>query len=594
MQRYIDELQLLHAIRMSVVATDASGKLTFANDAAGELYGASRDQLVGMNLTDFLTDPSRLEDTQRNLGAVLEGRVWRGDVSVRKVGGETFLARIVATPLVDAAGIALGMVVVSEDITDLRLAEAETAASEQRLRLAHKAARLGTWQWDIASGTNIWDVRLEEIYGLPPGGFGGSFEAWMELLHPDDIPEVIATVDAAMASPSWYLLKSRVIWPDKKTVRSIEAWGEVTTDEAGKPTGTIGCVRDVTDEVATQQALAAALEAERHSAGRTSLLLEMTADLSGAQTTADVREAVQFHLVEFGAAFGGRAELALPDNLTEVRGGPDLVVDGYDSLEPADQTLLDGLAAQCQAAAQRADLLARTSEIAEDLQVSLAASPLPHADDVEIAVHYAPGGGELEHVGGDWYDAVRTRDGSLAVVVGDVMGRGVRAATTMIRVRAGLRGLITADPAPDNLLAFADDLLARDAPDQFVTAAAALLDPVAGQLQLCLAGHIPLVAVHPDGSTTLHGDESGIPLGVEAGVVRRSETVATPPGTVLVLVTDGVVESRQEDLGDGIDRLRARPSELRDGPLAALVAGVAELADSSMRDDVTVLALRVR
>ena len=593
MQRYIDELQLLHAIRLSVFAADLSGRLTFANDAAAELYGGSRDDLVGMQ-PDRLPHRPSLQGTEGGLGDVLAGRLWSGEVSVRKLGGAAFLARIVATPLVDAAGTTIGVVVVSEDITDLRLAEAEKAAGEQRLRLAHKAAGLGTWHWDIAAGTNIWDTRLEEIYGLPPGGFGGSFEAWMELLHPDDIPAVIDTVNAAMASPSSYLLKTRVIWPDDQTVHSIEAWGEVTTDDEGNPSGTIGCVRDVTDEVETQQALASALAAERQSAERTSLLLEVTADLSAAQTTTDVRQAVQFHLAEFGNAFGGRAELAVPDNMTEVRSGRDLVADGYDSLELADQTLLDGLAAQCRAAAERADLLARTSEIAEDLQVSLAASPLPHTDDVDIAVHYAAGGSELEHVGGDWYDAVTTRDGRLAVVVGDVMGRGVRAATTMIRVRAGLRGLITAEPAPENLLAFADDLLARDAPDQFVTAAAALLDPTAGQLRLCLAGHIPLVAVHPDGSTTLHGVDSGIPLGVEAGVVRRSETVATPQGTVLVLVTDGVVESRHEDLGEGIERLRARASELRDGPLDALVAGIAELADTSMRDDVTVLALRVR
>lgn len=594
MQRYIDELQLLHAIQLSVMATDDSGRLTFVNEAAAELYGGSRDQLVGMLLTEFLTDPARVEETQRTLDAVVGGRLWRGEVSLRTLGGETFLARIVATPLVDANGIGIGMVVVSEDITDLRLAEAETAASEQRLQLAHKAARLGTWQWDIAAGTNIWDTRLEEIYGLPPGGFGGSFEAWMELLHPDDIPAVIDTVNAAMASPSSYLLRTRVIWPDKQTVRSIEAWGEVTTDEAGTPTGTIGCVRDVTDEVETRQALTTSLEAERQAARRTNLLLEVTADLSGAQTTTDVRQAVEFHLVEFGRAFGGRAELAMPEDLTEVRSGRELVVEGYDALELAEQTLLDGLASQGNAAAQRADLLARTSEIAEDLQHSLAASPLPEAEDVELAVHYAPGGDELEHVGGDWYDAVRTRDGSLVVVVGDVMGRGVRAATTMIRVRAGLRGLITADPDPVNLLAFADDLLARDAPDQFVTAAVALMDPAAGELRLCLAGHIPLVVVHPDGSTTVHGEESGIPLGVEAEVVRRSETVPTPSGTVLVLVTDGVVESREQDLGDGIDRLRARAAELRGGPLEDLVAGIAELADSSMRDDVTVLALRVR
>ena len=165
-----------------------------------------------------------------------------------------------------------------------------------------------------------------------------------------------------------------------------------------------------------------------------------------------------------------------------------------------DSQLLDTLAAQCAIAAERAKLQARTADIAEQLQSSLAASPLPALDRFDLAVHYAPGGDELEHVGGDWYDAVRTPTGALALVVGDVMGRGVRAATTMIRVRAGIRGLLTVDPAPQAVLTAADEMMTRDAPDQFVTAAAVLVDPATGTLTLCNAGHVPVVVVHPDGS----------------------------------------------------------------------------------------------
>lgn len=592
MQRYIDELQLLHAIRLAVVATDAEGRVTFANEAAAALYGSTREQMTGRGLVDFLGDQGRAAETQAAIDRVLGGDLWRGELSMRALTGDMFLARIVAAPLVDAAGTPVGVVVVSEDVTDLRLAEAEKEASEQRLRLAHKAAQLGTWHWDMTAGTNVWDRRLEEIYGLPPGGFGGSFEAWRDTIHPDDVEEALEVVNRALAERSSYLLRNRIVRPDG-TVRSIEAYGQVTTDEAGNPTGTIGCVRDVTDEVVTQQALTASLEAERQAARRTTLLLGVTADLSGAGTLAEVERVLAVHLEQFSRAFGGQAVLAMPASLPEVSSGRDLMDDGYDDLALPDRTLLDGLASQCRVAAQRAELLAHTSEIADDLQHSLAASPLPPADDVDLAVHYSPGGSELEHVGGDWYDAVRTGDGRLALVVGDVMGRGVRAATTMIRVRAGLRGLITVDPEPDHLLTFGDDLLARDAPDQFVTAAAALFDPASRRLRLCLAGHVPVVAVLPDGSTELLGVDSGIPLGVQTGVERHPEDVQLPPGAVLLLVTDGVVESRAGDLGDGIDRLRERASAMRDRPLAELVVGVGELADSSMRDDVTVLALRV-
>jgi serine phosphatase RsbU (regulator of sigma subunit) len=197
-------------------------------------------------------------------------------------------------------------------------------------------------------------------------------------------------------------------------------------------------------------------------------------------------------------------------------------------------------------------------------------------------------------VGGDWYDAVSMPSGSLAMIVGDVMGRGVRAATTMIRVRAGLRGLITVDPWPGHLLAFADELLVRDAPDQFVTAVAALLDPESGELHLCVAGHVPALVVHPDGRTDTLGTGTGIPLGIDPGVTRATQTSMTEPGSIVVLVTDGVVETRGADLDQGIAALRDRAVELRDRPLTELVSGLATLADTSLHDDVTVLAIRRR
>lgn len=594
MQRYIDELQLLHAIRLSVVATDVHGEITFANDAAADLYCAAREELVGLKLADFLGDPSTEDDLRATLTSALTGGLWQGELSLRRLNGEAFLARVVSTPLTDSTDRIIGLVVLSEDITEIRMAEAERHASDLRLRLALKAARLGTWHWDVATGENIWDARLEEIYGLPPGGFARTWEAWLELLHPDDLPDVVDVITTAMANPAPYLLKTRVLWPDKKTVRSVEAWGEVTTDEDGNPTGTIGCVRDVTKERETEAALAAALQAERLASRRTALLLEVTADLAGATNVIEVRRAMEHHLDKFIAELGDEAELRLPSALGKVHSGADFAVSGYHDLAPEERTILDSLATQCAAAMHRVDLIARTTEIAEDLQLGLAASPLPRDPAVEMAVRYAPGGSELEHVGGDWYDAIRTREGHLAFVVGDVMGRGVRAATTMVRVRAALRGLITVDPSPESLLSFADDVLERDAPDQFVTAVAALLDPLTRQLRLCLAGHVPVLMVHRDGRTELLGEDSGIPLGVMPDVARRASTREVPAGATLVLVTDGVVESRHADLDHGLHRLRTLASELRDRPLPQLVDALAALADSSMRDDVTVLAIRVK
>lgn len=386
------------------------------------------------------------------------------------------------------------------DLTAVARAEAAAAESERRLRLAHEAAELGSWQWDMASGLVVWDTRLEEIFGLPPGGYDGTFDTWLAMIHPDHRDEVMEIVNDALARRASYRLDFRVVWPDG-SVHWVESYGRVTSDDAGAPTGTIGCVWDTT--------------ARRQ---------------------------------------------------------------------------VEALNRRMQAEQER--LAARVADISEHLQTSLAASPIPDVPGLSVAVHYAPGGDAMEHVGGDWYDAVPTSDGSLAFVVGDVMGRGVQAATTMIRVRAGIRGLLTVDPAPEVVLAHADRMLARDAPEQFVTAVAVLVDPATRRLSTCSAGHVPVVLLRPDGRVTEVG-EGGLPLGLPEGHRRTAADLVLEPGSTVVLVTDGVVEGREHDVDEGMDRLRAVASGLADHLLGELVDGLATLADPTLSDDVTVVAIRL-
>jgi PAS domain S-box-containing protein len=388
------------------------------------------------------------------------------------------------------------------DVVHLSVAEAEAAAaaSETRLRLAHEAAELGSWQWHMSTGLVVWDERLEALFGLQPGGYDGTFDTWLAMIHPDHRDDVMVVVNRALEERSSYRLEMRVVWPDGSE-HWVESYGRVTTDEDDQPTGTIGCVWDVN---------------ARH----------QVEDL-----TRTMRE---------------------------------------------EQTRL-------------ADRLA---DISEHLQTSLAASPLPDVPGVSMAVHYAPGGDELEHVGGDWYDAVRTADGALACVVGDVMGRGVLAATTMVRVRAGIRGLLTVDTSPEVLLGHADDMLERDAPDQFVTAVAVLLDPVSGRITLCNAGHVPVVVTDADGSVHLVGEGTGLPLGLPEGRAREAVEEVLAPGSTVVMVTDGVVESTDRDVDEGIDRLRAAVADHAAEPAEVLVDAVARLADRTSGDDVTVVAVR--
>ncbi len=584
MHRYIDELRLLQAIRLAVLATDAAGTITFVNRAATEVFATVDAELVGHQVHDLIAPGA--SDGPLDLDAVIAGDTWRGDLTLRRPRGDTFVAAVSGTPVRDPTGQITGIVVVAEDMSEIRSAEAAAASSEARLRLAHEAAQLGSWHWNLATGEVVWDEQLEAIYGMAPGTFGRSYEAWLETVLPEDRDQVLAAVQAAWEARSTYVLRNRIRWPDG-TLRWIEAHGKVTSDQHGNPTGTIGCVRDVTERIEAQRREAAA-------AARARLLQEVTAGFVRASTLDQVEAVLAHSLEQLAEILPATVELKVPDDLTSITEGTSFVTSADTPLSVEDNQVLDILASQCAVTAQRAQALARTVDIAEQLQFSLAASPLPTVEHLDLAVHYAAGGDEIEHVGGDWYDAVATSNGRLALVVGDVMGRGVSAATTMIRVRAGIRGLLTVNPGPAAVLTAADEMVARDAPEQFVTAAALLVDPVTGEMSLCNAGHIPPVVVGPDGRIEVLRGQAGPPLGVLRDSHRSVVTRHLQPGSLLIMVTDGVVESRRHDIDHGIRLLCDRSADLRDAPVKELVQGIAALADTSLHDDVTVLAARLR
>ncbi|MGA9746554.1 MAG: SpoIIE family protein phosphatase [Nocardioides sp.] len=364
-------------------------------------------------------------------------------------------------------------------------------------------------------------------------------------------------------------------------------------DDHGQVVGAVAIVDDLTDEKDAARNLERAYAQQRLASARSELLRQVMSGLSTADTLPQVAAALEPHLVAVEALLRGRARLRVPPDLLAISDGAAFLRREVD-LTVGERVLLDDLAAQVALAAGRAHHQTRTREIADQLQSSLSASPLPEVDGVDLAAAYAPGGDELEHVGGDWYDVIPTDDGGVVLLVGDVMGRGVPAATTMIRVRAGIRGLVTVDPDPGVVLSRADALVTRDAEHQFVTALAASLDPTRRTLRLCSAGHIPLLVVHGDGSVERVGEGSGLPLGLVDQHARSVIEVAVEPGATIVLVTDGVVEGRDHDLDEGIDRLARRLREGQSEDLRDVVDDVARFADPALLDDVTVLALRIR
>ncbi|MGZ4652245.1 SpoIIE family protein phosphatase [Oryzihumus sp.] len=214
---------------------------------------------------------------------------------------------------------------------------------------------------------------------------------------------------------------------------------------------------------------------------------------------------------------------------------------------PRQQTdLLAGLAAQGGQAIARALAYEAQASAARTLQESLLPTRLPVRQDLTLAARYVPGESGLQ-VGGDWYDCVEVGDGLVALVVGDVMGKGLRAAALMGQMRTTLRSVTAVDPSPAVVLQALDRVTLDLDPDEIATMAYVLLDLGTGVARIARAGHLPPLLVDPDGQVTALEGGGSPPLGVP--VEGRGEAeVRVPVGSLLVLYTDGVVESRKHGL----------------------------------------------
>ncbi|WP_406008124.1 SpoIIE family protein phosphatase [Streptomyces sp. NBC_00637] len=233
----------------------------------------------------------------------------------------------------------------------------------------------------------------------------------------------------------------------------------------------------------------------------------------------------------------------------------------------------------------------RQRETAVTLQRSLLPQELEEPDDLRIAATYQPGGTEAA-VGGDWYDVITLGGGRTALVIGDVMGRGVRAAAVMGQLRTAVRAYARLDLPPHEILQLLDGLATEIDANQIATCAYAIHDPNEGRLVYASAGHLPIL-VRDDSGTVLRADEpTGPPLGT-GGWMHASGSIPLGPGSTAVLYTDGLVERRNEDLDEGIASLERALSGATGTPQVVcdrLVRSAGVTADHD--DDVAVLVLQ--
>jgi serine phosphatase RsbU (regulator of sigma subunit) len=246
----------------------------------------------------------------------------------------------------------------------------------------------------------------------------------------------------------------------------------------------------------------------------------------------------------------------------------------------------------------------RREAVAGALQDSMLPSRPPRLAGAEIAHRYLAAS-QIAQVGGDWFDAIPLTGGRVALVVGDVMGHGLRSAAIMGHLRASVQTLAALDLPPEQVLRHLDDIARGLADDHLATCIYAVYDPVAHTCVIANAGHIPPVLAHADGRAELLAWlPPGVPIGV-GGVAFEPVEIPAADGDLLVLCTDGLVEKRGQDIGSGLDALCANVAALcaAPGPRAGAATGVSPdvLCDELMRtvhtrdrqDDVALLIARL-
>jgi len=256
-------------------------------------------------------------------------------------------------------------------------------------------------------------------------------------------------------------------------------------------------------------------------------------------------------------------------------------------------------------ALQRARLVEDLGDVARTLQEALLTA-LPSPPGLDVAARYSPAA-RAHQVGGDWYDAFVLPDGATALVIGDVTGHDLGAAAAMGSLRSMLRALAFEHPAsPAEAVQRLDRAAVGLGSPTLTTIVCAVVDPAddgaddgadggARTLRWTCAGHLPPLLLLPDRRVEDLGRRPEVLLGVAPESPRSDHVVRLPPGAVLLLYTDGLVERRGEDVDLGIARLAAALARRAGQDPADLVAGLLEeLLPEEAEDDVAVLALRVR
>ncbi len=223
-----------------ILIADRNGRYLDANAAMCKMLGYSHHQLVGLHSTDIVTAAERPEVAVA-LAAIIARPDYSREWEFRRQDASTFRADVMATTMPDG-----NLMAIIRDNTLRNQATQAVRAADERMRFALRSARVGIWDMDYTTGVLDWSEEMETQYGLPPGGFGRTFEAFAELIHPGDRATVLEVVGQARTTGGDFSVLHRVTADDGK-VRWLSGTGRVVLGDDGQARRAVGISQDVTD-----------------------------------------------------------------------------------------------------------------------------------------------------------------------------------------------------------------------------------------------------------------------------------------------------------------------------------------------------------
>ncbi|WP_320778344.1 SpoIIE family protein phosphatase [Streptomyces sp. CRN 30] len=530
-------------------------RLRGVNDVMAEAVGIPEERLRGLHIADIVggRQGARLEE---HLREALAGSL-RGDVQtfLRAADEDTahaWSARI--APLTGPGGRTIGVCVTGHDIT-------EQYRARERLQLVNEASvRIGTTLDVARTAQELADVCVPALADFVS----------VDLLQPPDLGDE-PPVGPLSAPFTLRRAAHRSVDPDR--FEPVVEPGDSDVYPASSP------------------------QASSLTAARTVVVTDPADTLVDWLSHDPVRSArVSEH--------GIHAMMSVPIRARGATLGV-AVLTRYrrrDPFTPDDRLLAEEVTARAAVCIDNARRFTRERETALALQRSLLPRTLPRLPALEAAWRYLPAA--RAGVGGDWFDVIPLSGTRVAMVVGDVVGHGVRASATMGRLRTAVRTLADVDLAPDELLTRVDDLVVRlsqeagadgSTGEVGATCLYAVYDPVTRRCSFARAGHPPPIVLAPDGRPVDVRVPAGPPLGV-GGMPFESTELELAEGTVLALYTDGLIESRDRDIDAGHALLTEALARHRSGSLDADCQAVVTsmLPAEGAADDVALLLARTR